>query len=54
MTVYFLFPQYRVSNSRSTSGAMKSDERPYLEAASGQAVVACDLSTLESNTDVAP
>ena len=49
---FFLFPQYRISDKRSTSGRLKSKEKAYLETASGQVVVECDLSSLESNTEV--
>ncbi len=49
---FFLFPQYRISDQRSTSGRLRSKEKPYLETASGRTVVECDLSSLESNTEV--
>lgn len=49
---FFLFPQYRISDKRSTSGGLKSKEKAYLETASGQVAVECDLSSLESNTEV--
>lgn len=49
---FFLFPQYRISDERSTSGRLRSRERTYLETASGRAVVECDLSSLEENTEV--
>lgn len=49
---FFLSPQFRISDARTTSGRLKSKEHTYLEAASGRAVLECDLSSLEENTEV--
>jgi hypothetical protein len=49
---FFLSPQYRISDERSTSGRLKSKQQTYLETASGRALLECDLSSLEENTEV--